>query len=148
METPQVPDSSTIRFRVVLRTRWSDEDNQNVLNNAVYLTLFEEARHRYFGGLGLLEGNHFPFVLAQTNVVFVAPGRGGVEVEVEAMTTKLGASSFTQVYRVKDAASGVVWCEAEARLVAWDNVKRTKGVMAYAFRQKLAAFEGRPSGAG
>ena len=25
-------------------TRWSDEDKQGVLNNAVYLTLFEEAR--------------------------------------------------------------------------------------------------------
>lgn len=142
METPRVPESSSIRFRVTLRTRWSDEDNQNVLNNAVYLTLFEEARHRYFSDLGLLEGNHFPFVLAQTNVVFLAPGRGGVDVVVEAVTTHVGTSSFAQAYRVKDAGSGAVWCEAEARLVAWDNARRAKATMSAVFRERVVAFEG------
>ena len=62
MHVPQVPDSSRVRFRCRARTRWSDEDNQNVLNNAVYMTLLEEARHAYFGKLGLLEGWHFPFL--------------------------------------------------------------------------------------
>lgn len=142
METPRVPASSSIRFRVTLRTRWSDEDTQSVLNNAVYLTLFEEARHRYFGDLGLLEGAHFPFVLAQTNVSFLAPGRGGVEVVVAAVTTEIGRSSFTQSYRVVDAAAGTVLCEAEARLVAWDNAKRAKTGIAPAFRARVAAFEG------
>lgn len=142
METPRVPESSSIRFRVTLHTRWSDEDNQRVLNNAVYLTLFEEARHRYFGDLDLLEGDHFPFVLAQTNALFIMPGRGGVDVVVEAITVVLGASSLTQSYRVKDSATGDVWCEAGARLVAWDNAKRIKGTMSSAFRERVAAFEG------
>ena len=142
METPRVPESSALRFRVALRTRWSDEDNQNVLNNAIFLTLFEEARYRYFTDLKLLDDNHFPFVLAQTNVVFIAPGRGGVEVIVEARTTHLGTTSFTQVYRVKDAASGDTWCEAEARLVAWDNTRRAKGTMSPTFRARVAKLEG------
>jgi len=38
-----VPPSEAIRFRARCRTRWSDEDSQGVLNNAVYLTLLEEA---------------------------------------------------------------------------------------------------------
>lgn len=141
METPRVPESSAIHFRVTLHTRWSDEDNQHVLNNAVYMTLFEEARHRYFGDLGLLEGNHFPFVLAQTNVAFLAPGKGGVDVVVETRTVALGTSSFTQVYRIRDAVSGAIWCEAEARLVAWDNAHKKKGEMSPAFRARLIAFE-------
>ena len=140
MENPNVPDSRTIRFRVTLHTRWSDEDNQGVLNNAVFLTLFEEARHRYFGDLGLLEGAMFPFVLAQTNVAFLSPGKGGVDVVVEAKTTVLGRSSFTQGYRVIDTG-GVVWCEAEARLVAWDNVAHKKGSMSSTFRERVAAFD-------
>ena len=142
METPLVPASRSIRFRVTLHTRWSDEDNQNVLNNAVYLTLFEEARHRYFGDLDLLEGAHFPFVLAQTNVAFLSPGRGGVDVVVAVVTTAIGNSSFTQSYRVVDAAAGTVLCEAEARLVAWDNARRAKSTVAPAFRERVAAFEG------
>jgi acyl-CoA thioester hydrolase len=98
METPEIPASSAMRFRVKLRTRWSDEDNQRVLNNAVYMTLFEETRFAYFTSLGLLAENQFPFLLAQTNVVFLSPGRGGAEVEAEAATVHLGTSSFTQAY--------------------------------------------------
>jgi acyl-CoA thioester hydrolase len=141
MEVPQVPASSSMRFRVTLHTRWSDEDNQAVLNNAVYLTLLEETRHRYFGDLGLLEDNKFPFVLAQTNIVFTRPGRGGVDVVVEAATTHVGQTSFTQAYRVSAAETGEVWCGAEARLVAWDPVKRQRGTMSDEFRRKLHAAE-------
>ena len=66
-----------MRFTARVRTRWSDEDNQGVLNNAVYLSLLEEARYQYCDHLGLIEpGNHFSFVLARTDIVFLAPGRG------------------------------------------------------------------------
>jgi acyl-CoA thioester hydrolase len=126
-------------FRARLTTRWCDEDNQGVLNNAIYLTLFEEARLRYFGGLGLIEKNQFSFLLAQTNVVFVAPGIGGREVVVELFTTHLGTTSLTQAYRVRDAASGDVWCEAEARLVGFDNEKRAKQAWSRAFRAAIEA---------
>jgi acyl-CoA thioesterase FadM len=140
METPRVPPSPEMPFRVSLRTRWSDEDTQHVLNNAVLPTLFEEARFAYFSSLGLLEENRFPFVLAQTNVVYLSPGRGGREVEVEMATTGLGTSSFTQAYRVRDAASGDVWCEAESRLVCVD-AKGAKRAMDPAFRRAISARE-------
>src|SRR5687768_18623620 len=119
MQAPQVPDSSRLQFRVRARTRWSDEDNQGVLNNAVYLTLFEEARHAYFGSLGFLRENRFPFLLSQTHLRFLRPGRGGEEVEVELATTRLGNSSFEQAYRVR-AISGEIWAEARALLVLYD----------------------------
>lgn len=135
MEIPLVP--ATPAFEVRLRTRWSDEDNQAVLNNAVYLTLMEEARFAFFSGLGLLGENRFPFLLAQANVVFQAPGRGGAEVVVELTTTHLGTSSFRQAYRVRDAASGKVWCEAEARLVSYDPASGAKRPMDPAFRAAL-----------
>ena len=118
MERPRVPDSSSIRFRARTTTRWSDEDNQGVLNNAVYMTLFEEARLAYFRDL--LATNQFPFLLAQTNVVFLLPGKGGVEVELECATTHFGGTSFVQAYRLRELASGNVWAEAEARLVCYD----------------------------
>ena len=137
METPNVPSSEAMRFRVTLHTRWSDEDNQAVVNNAVYLTLLEETRHRYFGDLGLLEDNKFPFVLAQTNIAFLSPGRGGVDVVVEAATTHVGQTSFTQAYRVIEATSGVVWCEAEARLVAWDPIQRRRAALSEKLRARV-----------
>ncbi len=135
METPGVPP--TPAFEVRLRTRWSDEDNQAVLNNAIYLTLMEEARFAYFTGLGLIDANRFPFLLAQANVVFLSPGRGGAEVVVELSTTHVGLSSFRQAYRVRDAASGKVWCEAEARLVCYDPASGAKRPMDPDFRAAL-----------
>lgn len=138
MEAPRVPDSQDLPFRARLTTRWCDEDNQGVLNNAVYLTLFEEARHRYFGALGILVANRFPFLLAQTNVLFVAPGEGGVEVIVELGTTHVGTTSLVQCYRVREAATSAVWCEAEARLVGWDGERRAKAPWSSAFRAALA----------
>lgn len=146
METPQVPPSDALRFRVELATRWSDEDNQRMLNNAVYLTLLEEARHAYFTALDLLEDNRFPFVLAQTNIVFLAPGAGGAKVEVEAATVHLGTSSFTQVYRVREVKSRRILCEATARLVTWDGLRRARAPMEERFRLQIARFEGLVSG--
>ena len=138
MERPSVPPSSDAGFRVRLRTRWSDEDTQAALNNAVYLTLFEEARYAFFTELGQIEANRFPFVLAQTNVVYLATGRGGREVDVEVTTTYVGTTSFTQAYRVRDASDGAVWCEAEARLVAVNAETGRKTAMSEAFRHALA----------
>ncbi len=146
MQPPEVPPSDTIRFRVRRRTRWSDEDNQGVLNNAVYLTLLEEARHAYFGELGLLDRNRFPFLLAQTNVRFLRPGVGGAEVEIEVRTTHLGTTSIEQVYRVRplgpDGAPGEAWCEAQARLVSWDLERGAKAPTGELLRRRVEAFEG------
>ncbi|MEZ5979064.1 MAG: acyl-CoA thioesterase [Planctomycetota bacterium] len=139
LERPQVPGD--LRFEVRLRTRWVDEDNQGVLNNAVYLTLLEEARLAYFRRLELMDGASFPFLLAQCNVRFVAPGRGGADVDVAMSTVELGRTSFTQAYRVSDA-DGTTWLEAEALLVCWDNGERAKTEMAPRFRERVAAFEG------
>lgn len=142
MERPRVPPDEQFRFRVRLRTRWCDEDNQRVLNNAVYLTLFEEARLAYFSQLGLVHANQFPFLLAQTNVVFLAPGQGGVEVELAARTTELGTTSFTQCYRVRAAQSSALWAEAQARLVLYDPASGAKRPMPPEFRRAIAELEG------
>lgn len=141
MQAPEVPPASDFRFADRLVTRWVDEDNQSVLNNAVYLTLFEETRLRYFRALGLMDGTRFPFVLAQCNVRFLRPGRGGAEVEVAARTTHLGRTSFAQAYRLGPPGEEP-WAEAEALLVAWDNERRAKRELGPDFRARVAHFEG------
>ena len=126
-----------------LRTRWSDADAQGVLNNAVYLTLFEEGRRTLCDELGLLDANgNFPFLLASTSVSFLRPGRGGAEVRLELSTPKLGRSSFTQRYRVCDAVSGEAWCEGEAVLVCYDPSTGASRPMEESFRAALSASAG------
>lgn len=134
MQPPVVPEAP--QFTARARTRWSDEDNQAVLNNAVYLTLFEEARFAFAEATGGLAANRFPFLLAQTNVRFVRPGRGGVEVTVELTTVHVGRSSFRQAYRVR-GPGGEVWAEAEAALVCYDPATGASQVMDDEFRARL-----------
>lgn len=142
MERPNLPDE--FNFETILTVRWSDEDHHRVVNNAVYLTLMEEGRLAYFTELGLMEDGRFPFVLAQVNVVFVRPGRGGRDVRVSVRTTQLGNSSLGQAYRIADARSGEVWCVAEARLVGWDIEAKAKQEFADVFRETLSDYEGDP----
>lgn len=117
MHVPSLPPE--LPWSTPLRTRWSDEDNQGVLNNAVTLTLCEEARLAFCRERGLLEGNSFTFLLAACNVRFLRPGVGGVEVRVELGVTQLGERSVETVYRVR-GVDGEVWSEIEALLVSYD----------------------------
>lgn len=143
MEVPAFPGPGAPRFEVTLTTRWCDEDNHGVLNNAVHLTLMEEARLAWCRELDLMEeGGRFPFVLLQVNARFLSPGRGGARVKVELATTHLGTRSFTQVYRLTDVATGAVLGEAEAVLVAWDDAARASRPMTPAFRAAVEAFDG------
>jgi acyl-CoA thioester hydrolase len=143
MEAPNVPPAAQIRFRAYSRTRWSDEDNQGVLNNAVYLTLLEEARHQYCLELGLIGvQNQFTFVLGQTNLRHLTPGHGPADVEIQIATVHLGARSFHQVYRLGPPGGSIVWAEAEAVLVIWDRENGGSAVMPDFFRKKIADFEG------
>jgi acyl dehydratase len=137
----------TDKFRYVFKTRtlWKDEDAQLVLNNSVYLTLFEEARVAYFGksGLNLLpEDQRFPFTLLSTYLRYVFPGKGAVNILVKIKTVELGRSSFTQEYKVMEESSGKVWCEGKAVLVAWDVDAKRKTKMSKHFRDTIEAFEG------
>lgn len=108
------------------------------------MSLFEEARCRYFGKpvLNLLpESFQFPFVLHSTTVRFVAPGSGAREnVKVYIKTSAISNSSISQLYRVEH--DGKIWCEASALLVGWDVKRKSKANLSDHFRQTVCMFEG------
>lgn len=139
MDTPKIPDFPHFVHETI--TRWSDDDRQGVLNNAVYLTLFEEARLGFSRMTEALENGNFPFLLAQTNVRFIRPGRGGCSVRVEVSTTEVGRSSFHQAYRVR-AENGDVWAEAEAVLVCYDPATMETRAIPGDLREALEALMG------
>ncbi|MFK5954914.1 MAG: hotdog domain-containing protein [Planctomycetota bacterium] len=143
MQAPEVPASNRIRFQAKCRTRWSDEDNQGVLNNAVYLTLLEEARYQYFHHLGQIGiHGHFTFVLGQTNIRYLAPGSGPAKVIIDITTVHLGTRSFRQAYRVRNAADNTTWAEAIADMVIWDSLAQSSAPMPDNFRAAITEFEG------
>lgn len=126
------------RFDAEVPLRWVDVDSAGVINNAVYLSLMEQARYAYFTHLGLLAGHHVPFVLAETSLQFVKPGRLGMEVQVAVATTKLGTTSFHMSYEVR--AGEEVLCKAKAALVFVDQQMKPC-TLPVAFRDAVTQFE-------
>ena len=127
------------RFVHEERVRWCDLDAMGVLNNAVYLTLFEQARFHYFHALGLMAGARFPFVLAATRVDFLRPVGADALLVIGARVTRLGRKSFSMEYEVRDRGESVA--TGEATLVCVDAALKSVAIDDD-FREAVAGFEG------
>jgi len=127
-----------LRFAAEVPLRWVDVDSAGVVNNACYLSLMEQARFLYFQHLGLLADARVPFVLAETNVKFLRPGRLGMKVEVATGVRELGTSSFRMDYEVRSGDH--VLATATARLLFADETMRPLP-MPGRWRATIAQFE-------
>lgn len=119
--------------------RWVDVDSEGIVNNAVYLSLVEQARFAYFEHLALLTGGKVPFVLADARMTFVRPGRLGMEVITAARVSRLGRSSFDMAYEVLGDSQVLVRSTAVLVFVGADL--RPVPIDAHIWA-KIAAFEG------
>ena len=129
------------RFVVDVPLRWCDVDSEGVVNNAVYLSLMEQARFLYFDQLGLLPDRRVPFVLAEATVKFLRPGRLGMRTEVAVCTRVLGTSSFQMDYEVR--AENQLLATGHAALVFVDNHLRPRPIPAEV-REAISVFEELP----
>jgi len=129
------------RFSCDQPIRWSDIDAAGVINNAVYLSLVEQARYLYFQHLGIVEDARVPFLLGETSVRFHRPGRMGSQVRVFARTTRLGNKSFTMEYEVHHGED--LLATVGATMVCVDDSMNSVE-MPPALREAVAAFEGIP----
>ena len=122
--------------------RWSDVDAMGVVNNAVFLTLFEQARFGYFGSLGVMSGDYFPFVLGSTSARFESPGRSGMRVRISARVLQLGNKSLDMTYAVH--CEGTQLATGTATLV-WVDAALASTPIPDTVRAAIAAREGIPA---
>ena len=126
------------RFDAEVPLRWVDVDSAGVVNNAVYLSLVEQARFAYFSQLGLLDDHRVPFVLAEANVEFLRPGRLGMQLSVAARTGRIGDKSLHMDYEVR--AGDEVLAKVRCALVFVDDAMQPCPVPAN-FRETVSQFE-------
>jgi acyl-CoA thioester hydrolase len=131
------------RFVADVPLRWCDVDSEGVINNAVYLSLMEQARFLYFDHLGLLPERRVPFLLAEATVKFLRPGRLGMRTEVAAITRTLGTSSFQMQYEVR--VDNQVLATGSAALVFVDKNMRPVPIPDEV-RETIRNFEDMPPG--
>lgn len=107
-----------------IQVRFADCDMMGHVNNAVYLSYFEQARMHYFGQLldDQWDWKKQGVILVKNQVTYLKPVLLHDDVEIEAYLKAIGKTSFTLTYRVK--ANGVVSALGASKIVCYDFFKQ------------------------
>jgi len=131
------------RFIHEVPVRWSDMDAYGHVNNALFLTLYEEARVAMFfigarkHGLGSFEEG---IVIARHEVDYLRPVNYGEPVRVEMWISELRAASFTVSYELFD--DGVLASRAKSVCVPYNLAQSHPRRLTEAERAFLAPYVG------
>ncbi|MBS1819888.1 MAG: acyl-CoA thioesterase [Acidobacteria bacterium] len=108
-------------FRHRLTVRFSDCDLLGHVNNAVYLTYFEECRVAWWRHLGSPFGMPgVGAILVHASCNYRAPAHFSDELEVRLAVAGLGNSSVTTDHEIVHAASGRLVADGRTVIVAYD----------------------------
>jgi acyl-CoA thioester hydrolase len=134
------------RFLHPIEIRYGDLDPQGVVNNAKYLTYFEQARVHYFVQLGLFDPDQsfldVGVIVADAHIAYQAPLVWGVPVLAGVRTVKFGTKSSTVEQCVVHAETGKVYASGTVVLVAFDYRRNQSIPVPENWRQKVREFEG------
>jgi acyl-CoA thioester hydrolase len=89
-------------FVYTLTPRFNDMDIYNHVNNAVYLSYFEEARIAFMTAIGLrgLYTRQRSTILAHASLDYKSPAKFGDTLDIEVTTGEIRNSSYELQYRV------------------------------------------------
>lgn len=85
-------------FKTHIEIRFSDFDLQGHVNNALYLTYFEQARIKYWQHFLEWDWTIYGIVVAKAEVNYITPLLIGDKIEVHVRTSKLNNTSFQLDY--------------------------------------------------
>jgi acyl-CoA thioester hydrolase len=112
------------RFYHPIEIRYGDLDPQGHVNNAKYLTYFEQARVYYLIQLGLFsKGQSFMdvgIIIADIHITFRTPVCYKDRIKVGVRTSKIGNKSMTMEQCVTNADTDEVFADGTVTLVAFD----------------------------
>ena len=135
-----------MRFYHPMEVRYGDIDAQGHMNNAKFLTFFEQARVLYFEALGLFsKGQSFMdigVIVADIHIKYRAPVYLGAQVKVGARAARIGGKSITLEQSVVDAGSGQVYADGTVVLVTFDYHSHKTIAVPDEWRRKFKEFEG------
>jgi acyl-CoA thioester hydrolase len=137
---------SNFQFHHPIEVRYGDLDPQGHLNNAKFLTFFEQGRIHYLRHLGLFtEGQSFMdigVILADIHIAFKKPVEWGTPVKVGVRTIKIGNKSMTVEQSVVHAETGEVFATGEVVMVTYDYHTGKSIPIPQDWRDAVQKFEG------
>ncbi len=134
------------KFFHPMEVRYGDLDPQGHLNNAKYLTYFEQARIQYFAVLGLFSKEQsfmdIGVIIADIHIKYEAPVLLGAPIKVGVRTVKIGTKSITLEETVVDEAGPQLYARGTVILVAYDYHSHKTIPVPEEWRRRLTEFEG------
>ena len=137
---------SQFRFYHPIEVRYGDLDPQGHVNNAKYLTYFEQARIAYWIDMGFFTTDQsfmeIGVILADVHLTYLAPVYFGQKIKVGVHVARLGNKSMTWEQNVVDVESGKELAKAEIVIVAYDYRQEKTIPIPQGWREKIVEFEG------
>ena len=133
------------KFFHPIEVRYGDLDPQGHVNNAKYLTFFEQAHVQYMIHLGLYAQDQsymkVGVIVADAHIAFLAPIHFGDDVKVGVRTSKLGNKSMTIEQNIVNNTSGQEMAKGEVVTVTFDYQSKNTISIPEEWRNKIKAFE-------
>jgi acyl-CoA thioester hydrolase len=132
-----------------MEVRYGDLDPQGHLNNAKYLTYFEQARVHYFIQLGLFNLQQsfmdIGVIIADIHIKYRLPVLLGEPIKAGVHTAKIGGKSLSLEQCVADPAAERIYADGTVVLVTYDYRERRTIAVPSEWRDKILEFEGMQS---
>ena len=137
---------SDYHFYHPIEVRYGDLDPQGHVNNAKFLTYFEQARLAYWVQLGLFAKDQsfmeLGIILADVHISYRAPVFYGQNIKVGVHVARLGSKSMTWKQNIVDADTGKKLANGEVIVVAYDYKEEKTIPIPEEWREKISQFEG------
>lgn len=111
-------------MRFPLATRYCDYDTKGHINNAVYLTFFEMARHSLWRETWRREADP-PFIVGEARVKYVSSARVGEQLAVDISVAEIRTKAWVFRYTIHDVADDRLVAEGETVQVMFDYPSRS-----------------------
>ena len=133
------------RYFHTVEVRYGDLDPQGHVNNAKYLTYFEQARVGYLTQLGLFSKDQsfseIGVIIADIHIQFHQPLYWGTAVKVGVRTSRIGGKSLDVEQSIQAADSERLFADGTVVLVAYDYSQHATIAVPARWRQIIDEFE-------
>ncbi|MCC7232695.1 MAG: acyl-CoA thioesterase [Bacteroidia bacterium] len=134
------------KHKIKINVRFSDVDAFQHVNNARYLTYFEEARVDYFDRIvgWNYDSSKCGIILAKAEIDYIQPAHFKDDLFVETRCSRIGTKSFDLEYRMTRNYEGkeILLSDGCTVMVAFDYTSRKSIPVPEIWKKAILDFEG------
>jgi len=128
-----------------VQLRFSDVDRFGHMNNAVYFSIFDTFKVKYFDqAVGKEFFNKYSIVMANLTADYLSPIFFPDEIAIQTAIIHMGNKSFTMIQRAINTRTKDIKCVAKSILVTYDINEKKAIAMPQEYKDKIMEFEQNP----